>query len=338
MKVLNSSYKDLGKSLYRNFIISESFKKELKRCIKLELDRIFNKNLVLNKIFVEFLKPDGGLSEANNKEDLLLKPNPHKMNQSHANKFFVGYNSAYEHTPKLIIENLIGDWPIIDPTEEVAPNSLKMTLELDKGDFESLQKFAERDVINKKGTLLEGHGFEVRVKNLQVDSVFNIYFKENTTLIVEDFLKYFGEIIQEYNQNSEQETHAPLLITPQDKGLEKKEFNEEGVRNWYKLIYLYDTFKDTDKIAEINEDIEKSVAETKRAIENHNAQIGEIPKPYYETPTGLIHSFDLKKYDQKNQIVSIKIDLGSSSHGFESILQKLNESDFGIDKIEVKGI
>jgi hypothetical protein len=338
MKVLDSLYIIEGQVNPVHFVVSETFKKELNRCVKMELERLFEKKLNLKKVYLKFLDSSGERAPRVHKNGLFLIPNPDKISESYAPFFLVGYNNAYSHLPKLIIENLIGDWPIIDPTEEVAPNSLKMTLEFDKGDFESLQKFAERDAINKKGTLLEGHGFEVRVKNLQVDSVFNIYFKENTTLIVEDFLKYFGEIIQEYNQNSEQETHAPLLITPQDKGLEKKEFNEEGVRNWYKLIYLYDTFKDTDKIAEINEDIEKSVAETKRAIENHNAQIGEIPKPYYETPTGLIHSFDLKKYDQKNQIVSIKIDLGSSSHGFESILQKLNESDFGIDKIEVKGI
>lgn len=320
----------------KNFIISRSFVKELKRCIKHELELIFENKLNMDKVYLRFTDIDKTLGCSKSKESLMLKYSEAKKNESYADRFVIGYNKAYSHYPKLIVENLISDTPILDPTAEVEPNSLKMRLEFDEWDFKSLQECAEREEKIKNGTKLDGYRFEVWVKNLNVDSIFNISFI-NFPETAEYFIDYFGEIISEYNRNTELGTHTKILVTPDSTKFEKQIFDGEAVSNYFKMVYMYEVFKDTDKAEDILKDVAKAVELQKNAIEEYNLNLEEIPKPYYISQSGLIHSYDVKKEDLKNKMMVLKVDLGSSSHGFEHILNSLNESSYDILKIEVKG-
>lgn len=338
MQVLNSFYLvDEKIPKENNFIISASFKRELKRNVKRELESYFRSNLNLSKIFLRFYTSGGFFSKAKMKEELFLKASKEKKNESFAENFLVGYNGAYEHTPKLIVENLAGDWPILDPTEEVLPNSLKMRLEFDKPDFESLQNFAEIEAKNKYGTKLEGYKYEVWAKDLNVDVVFTLYFSdENYNL--ENFLILIGGIISEYNENSEKQTHSPILIEPDLSKYKKKVYDPAQNTITWRSIYRYDEITDENRKKEIDKLIIDTIESQLRAVEEFNKNLEEPPKLHYILPTGLIHSFDLIKHDKKKRIVNIKVDLGSSSHGFEYILKGINNSVDEISKIEVKGL
>lgn len=206
MQVLNSGYRVSGKPAGQNFIVSDSFKKELKRCIKLELEKKFNNGLKIKKVFLKFIPPSGGHYNSNSKEDLLFKVTNGKNNESYADRFLVGYNNAYVYYPTLIIENLKGEWPIIDPTEEVEPNSVKMRLEFSDSDFRNLKEFADREQKIKNGTKLDDYSFEAWAKDLHVDSVFNVFFKDDS-YDINNFLKVFGEIINEYNTHIQKTKH-----------------------------------------------------------------------------------------------------------------------------------
>lgn len=335
MQVLDSAYLVNGECLSLNFVISKSFKKELKRCIKNELDYLFEKKLNLNKVFVKFLEINGTFNYPNTKEELLLQSM--KSNESYAEKFLVGYNNAYVHTPKLIIENLLGDRPIIDPTTEVEPNSLKMRLEFSDNDFRNLKVFADREQKIKNGTKLDDYSFEAWAKDLNVYSVFNVFFKDDS-YDINNFLKVFGGIINEYNMHSEDQTHTPILVQPDLSKYEKKIFDPEQNTLAWKSTLKYDVITDEDKKKEIEEFIKNTNESHIKAVEEFNKSLEEPPKPYFVRPSGLIHSFDLKKHDKKNNILSIKVDLGSSSHGFEYILKGIDNAEFKISKIEVKGV
>lgn len=338
MQVLNTIYLvDGARPSENNFILSESFKKELKRCIKSVLEKKFNKGLNLKKVFLEFIPPSGGHYNSNSKEDLLLKVTNGKNNESYADRFLVGYNNTYVHYSKLIIENLLGDWPIIDPTAEVEPNSLKMRLEFSDSDFRNLKEFADREQKIKNGTKLDDYSFEAWAKDLNVDSVFNVFFKDDS-YDINNFLKVFGEIINEYNTHSENQTHTQILVEPDLSKYEKKVFDPEQNTLAWKSTFRYDEITDEAKKKEIEEFIKNTNESQIKAVEEFNKSLEEPPKPYFVSPSGLIHSFDLKKNDKKNNILSIKVDLGSSSHGFEYILKGVDNAGFEISKIEVKGV
>lgn len=338
MQVLNTFYLvDGALPPENNFILSESFKKELKRNLKIELEKQFVSKLNLKKIFLSFYTSGGFHFKANSKEELLLKKSDRCNNESYADKFLVGYNSAYEHTPKLIVENLLGDWPIIDPTAEVEPNSLKMRLEFSDNDFRNLKEFADREQKIKNGTKLDDYSFEAWAKDLNVDSVFNVYFIDDS-YDINIFLKVIGGIINEYNMHSKDQTHSPILVEPDLSKYEKKVFDSEQNTLAWKLTFKYDEITDEAKKKEIEEFIKNTNESHIKAVEEFNKSLEEPPKPYFLSPSGLIHSFDLKKHNKKNNILSIKVDLGSSSHGFEYILKGIDNAGFEISKIEVKGV
>jgi hypothetical protein len=337
MQVLNSGYRVSGKPAGQNFIISDSFKKELKRCIKFELEKKFNNGLNLKKVFLKFIPPNDDYSRCNSKNDLFLIAKTNTLKESRVEKFLVGYNNAYVHTPKLIIENLLGDWPIVDPTAEVEPNSLKMRLEFSDNDFRNLKEFADREQKIKNGTKLDDYSFEAWAKDLHVDSIFNVFFKDDS-YDINNFLKVFGEIINEYNTHSENQTHTQILVEPDLSKYEKKVFDPEQNTLAWKSTFRYDEITDEAKKKEIEEFIKNTNESQIKAVEEFNKSLEEPPKPYFVSPSGLIHSFDLKKNDKKNNILSIKVDLGSSSHGFEYILKGVDNAGFEISKIEVKGV
>lgn len=334
MVVLDSGFLINGKEEIDNFKVSNSFKKELKRCLANELDRIFKGKLNCKKVYLQFIDNNSEAYRAPFKKNYFLVTSDVKNNQSFAPQFILGYNHAYSHKPKLIIENLIGDWPIIDPTKEVAPNSLKMTLEFDKVDFDSLQKFAEREERVKKGELITDYRFPVRVKNLNVDCEYKIYPDEEL-ICIERFEDYLENVISEYNQKTENDTHEEIIVLPNPKEYEPKVFDEEGIRNYFKMFFMKEYSNDSDKTELISKGIDELVEEQRIAVENYNAKIGQIPEPYSIKPEGLIHNFNMK--EKKNAVITFRLDLGSSSHGFEYILKKLDESDFPISKVEIKG-
>ncbi|SOE20747.1 hypothetical protein SAMN06298216_1229 [Spirosomataceae bacterium TFI 002] len=316
-----------------NFIISNSIKKELKRCLKTELERQFEDKLNLKKVIFQFETNKKTNIHNTKKEDYFLKESTHKHNESFTNGFILYYNS-HSYTPKLFIENLNADWPIIDPTNDVKPNSLKMRLEFSDSDIESLKDFAVKEETLKRGERVDGMRFEIRVKNLNVDCEFRI-FLENENLKNNIFTHFFQNIIEEYNTISENHSHVLFAQKSDTKIYAKKTFDREAITNYFKLVYMYDVFKETDKIEDIKKDIDNSVELARLEIEKHNIKAEQKPEDTYVQPTGLIHNFSIK--NTQDSTITIKVDLGSSSHGFEYILKKLDESDFPISKVEIKG-
>lgn len=325
MEILNSGYETISKPDFSNFIISDSFKKELKRCISSELIRIFRNKLNLKKIFLKFLSHDGNFGMCNSKEALLLIPDASLKNVSYAPYFRVGYQPHYGYSPKLIVENLNGNWPIIDPTQDVELNSLKMALEFSEDDFTSLNELVDKECTRKKGAKLEGYRFEVRVKDLNVNSIFRIYISEKE-FNKEKVLNLIGDTISQYNSLTRNNKHQPIL-KKSEKNMEKKVFDEQVAIKYFTSLYA--PFGLQQMVPEFVESYRKQ-------IEEHNSKVDNSPQDAYETPSGIIHSFDLLKSKTRETTI-IKVDLGSSTHGLDYILKKLDESDYPIKEIEIKG-
>lgn len=325
MEILNSGYETIPKPEFSNFIISDSFKKELKRCISLELKKMFGSKLNPKKIFLQFLDNFGNTGRACSKESLFLIPDPVYNQRSYAPYFCVGYQPHFSHNPKLIVENLKGTQPIIDPTQDVEPNSLKMTLEFSESDFKSLNELAEKEFIRKKGAKLEGYHFEVRVKDLNVDCIFRIYLNEKE-FDQEKILNLVGDAISQYNSLTENNKHQPIL-KKSEKNMGKKVFDEQAAIEYFTSLYA--PFGLQKMVPEFVESYRKQ-------IEEHNSKVDNTLQDEYEIPSGIIHSLDLLTTKTK-KVITIKVDLGSSTHGLDYILKKLDESDYPIEEIEIKG-
>jgi hypothetical protein len=212
MDVLNSCYLIDPQPLGHNFIISKSFKKELIRCLSIELKRQFGKNINLNKIYIQFCGKTGW-GEGETKEELLLKPVPSVNNISYANNFKVGFSPHYGHTALLMVGNLKWDFPILDPTEEVEPNSLVMTLEFGKGDLESLRELFKRDFKSRDLVLYQGCSFPIKFNSLGTDCEIKVRFEEKQDKDSKaKVISIVAEAIEAFNAANESEENSKGLI------------------------------------------------------------------------------------------------------------------------------
>ena len=173
----------------------------------------------------------------------------------------VNYIDAYSCDCKLLWRSNIND-DYVSGEQEVAKDSLLFWIEnLDS-------EYIRIDLIKysylRKKTFLEGYRFVVEIKEPDIDIYLKLLFKEKISEIIATDLEIFlGEIIANYNRNSQ---------------------------------------------------IRKEECE------------------------GLIHSFSLREFKQKDSI-TFKIDLGHAVDiALKFILNKLSESEYNIKKIEVKGV
>lgn len=188
MEILNSGYLIDSIPHGNNFIISKSFKKELKRCLFKELRKFFGKSANFSMIYVQFCG-DSGWGWGHTKEELLLKPYSIDLNISYSNRFNVSFKPHYGHNVTIFVKNILGGFPILDPTIEVEPNSLEITLEFNEKVFKSLSELFERDFRSKNFLSYEWCTFPVKMQSSGLDCEIKVSFlevqtKENKSIFI----------------------------------------------------------------------------------------------------------------------------------------------------------
>lgn len=342
MEVVDPVYRSIGlEGKLEQFKLSKSFKKELKKCISDELIRIFDGHLNLKKIYLIPERNDTAQTQLSgtviSRDLFFFLPDNALKNYSYAPRFTIGIKPHYSYSPKLIIENLIGDWPILDPSKEIESGSLRMTLEFNRDELQAILRDIEKDEIHKRAIKLDEYKFPVFIKDLNINVVFKIAFCVDN-FDKEKIIDYIGEVYFQYNMLSETETHDYIKQKPKAKQ-EMIYFDEAAWISYYKS-HFEPYYNNPDTIApdlDINKMVAVNVNMVKMQIEAHNNSLLNLHKVEFETPKGLIHSYNLIETKNKNE-VSFKVDLGSSNQGVQYFLQKLNETDFPIKKIEIKGI